>query len=67
MSHHPQDQQTADSNGRESITIEIDGVEDLTVIDNPPGFPTPEELKMYVGAGNCASSVEFEEAEDAVR
>lgn len=40
---------------RESITIEIDGMEDLTVIDNPLGFPTPEELKMYVGCRTHAS------------
>ena len=36
---------------RGSITIVIEGEEDHTVIDNPPRFPTKEELELMGGDG----------------
>ena len=47
---------------RDSITIIIEGEEDLTVIDNPPGFPTPEELE-FMGMGGKTWNVEIDGAE----
>ncbi len=49
---------------RDSMTVVIEGEEDLTVVDNPPGFPSPEELE-FVGVGDLTTHVEIGESEKA--
>ncbi|MCH8830621.1 MAG: hypothetical protein IID45_13675 [Planctomycetes bacterium] len=46
MINAKQDKETDPLKRRDSITILIEGEEDHTVIDNPPGFPTKEELEL---------------------
>ena len=45
-----------------SVTILIEGEENHTVIDNPPGFPSQEELE-FMGVGGKTRYVEIDEPE----
>ena len=62
MINAKQDKETDPLKRRDSITILIEGEEDHTVIDNPPGFPTKEELEL-MGLGGKTWNVEIEESE----
>ena len=48
----------------DSITIVIEGKEDLTIIDNPPNSPTQEELAVWLGASARDNVTESQETKE---